>query len=153
MKKVVLAALTASMLVLNAQATDLNFGLGIGVTGVSNPVVKAPIDIDGQFRIEPEVAIQSIDNGNGSNSTFSIGAGAYLLNKTSETTSLYYGGKLLLGDEGLSSQYSTELAGVFGFEYYMDPKVSIGGEASFGLGFGDVSGYATHTSVNLRYYF
>lgn len=152
MKKIIISTLVAATLAISAQAEDVSFGVGIGVTGVNGAVIKAPIDINKEFRIEPEIALGSVDYGFGSQSVYSIGSGFYLLNKTSEKTSLYYGGKAVFGDN-ISSEFSSEISAVFGFEYFMDPKVSLGAEASFGFGFGDVSGYSTNSSVNLRYYF
>ena len=154
MKKIIISTLAAVTLAVSAQAEDISFGLGIGVSGVNAAVIKAPINIGTEFRVEPEVALGSYDAGNGagSQSYYSIGSGFYLLNQTSEQTFIYYGGKAVFGDN-ISTNFSSEISGVFGFEYYMDPQVSIGAEASFGFGFGDQSGYTTDSSVNMRYYF
>ena len=152
MKKIIISTLAAATLMVSAQAEDVSFGMGMGVSGTNTAIVKAPINIGTEFRIEPEIALRSVDAGFGSNSSFSIGSGFYMLNKTSDKTQLYYGGKVIFGDN-VSTVFSSEIAAVIGFEYFMDPKVSLGAEASFGFGFGDVSGYSTDSSVNLRYYF
>jgi len=152
MKKIIISTLMVASLSLSGQAKDISFGMGIGVSGNSKTVIKAPIDLNGEYRIEPEIALVSVDDGSGSQNSYSVGSGFYILNKTSESTSLYYGGKAIFGDN-ISTDFSSEVSAVIGFEYFMDPKVSLGAEASFGFGFGDVSGYATDSSVNLRYYF
>ena len=152
MKKIVVSTLIASTLVLSAQARDIKFGLGIGVSGTSEAIIKGSIDISKKYRIEPEIALVSVDTGAGDTSSYSIGSGFYMLDQTSDNTSLYYGGKAVFGDN-LSTQFSSEISAVIGFEYFMNTKVSLGAEASFGFGFGDVSGYATDSSVTLRYYF
>jgi len=152
MKKIIISTLTLTLFTLTLHAQDISFGAGVGVGGDSKSVLKLPIDIDGEYRVEPEIALMSVDEGAGSDSSYSLGSGFYMLHKSSENTSLYYGAKAIFGDN-LSTQFSTEISAVAGFEYFMDSQVSLGAEASFGFGFGDVSGYATDSSVNLRYYF
>ncbi|MDF1879964.1 hypothetical protein JHD50_01400 [Sulfurimonas sp. MAG313] len=153
MKNILMSGLIVLSLNVGAQAEGLTkIGLGVGVAGSNSALIKLPLDIDDTFRIEPEFALSSVDFGNGSNDSFSIGSGFYLLNKTSEKTSVYYGGKFVFGDTNTGSSGSV-LSAVGGFEYYLDTKVSLGAEVSFGIGFGSISGYSTNSSVNIRYYF
>ena len=166
MKKTVATLLIAGS-VLTLSAADINIGAGVALTSDGSSV-KIPIDISETLRVEPEVSFGYSSYKDNSDSEFGLLAGVYLMSQPSENINLYYGGKVGFVVASTTTKYDTDFGGsstktnsansfalipTAGFEYFIDPSVSIGGEAGFALGFGDVTTVGLTTQTSLRYYF
>lgn len=158
----ILASLLTTHTVMAAQNIDIGkYGVGLALTGASSTVIKAPIDLkveDLAVRVEPQFGYSYVETSASKTSAMNFGSGVYLQKELAEKTSLYYGGKLIIGAGNagftLDSSFSNELAGVIGGEYYIAEKFSVGAEASIGLGFGkDRAGLATNSQTIVRFYY
>jgi hypothetical protein len=90
-----------------------------------------------------------------------LGLGIFKLQQTNYTVRQYYGARMLkMKEEGVKKGYSysqneetaTRISGVFGFEYYLDQKISLGAEAEYYTG-GIEDSSGVNTSIKIRYYF
>ncbi len=114
-----------------------------GATGVfEGPQIYVPINVSPNLRIEPQFGYISAtdDDLHETDSAFTIGAGAFYVAPMGQQTNIYAGGRLALiwtKDEnhtggGLlvkTTQRATSLAPVFGGEYAVSPRFSVGAEA------------------------
>lgn len=164
MKKKVLTALASLLTAQTMMAQDINiekYGVGLALTGASSTVIKAPINLKVQhlsIKIEPQIGYAYTETSNTKSSALNLGSGIYLQKELADKTSLYYGGKFVMGAGNagftIDSSFSNELAGVIGGEYYIAEKFSVGAEASVGLGFGkDRGGLRTNSQTIVRFYY
>ena len=163
MKKHFVAVATMTLLLGSAaQADATKIGLGIDIVNPAEYALRMPIDLQDNLRIEPKFGISYQDNDDTSATGFKIGTFVGLLNPVNKNVSIYYGGFLEIGYANTS--YDNDLikdnsatqfgfGGAFGFEYYLDSHVSLGGEARVGIGFGDATSFGTDASALMRYYF
>ena len=128
---------------------DLKFGVGFSFATTS-PVIKVLVDISDTFRIEPELKINYSNNNDRFN--FGIGSGFYILEKFSDKTQVYAGGKVQLGDfTPLNSD--VVISGIAGLEYFLADELSLGGEIGYAVGVGGDFTMGTLSSANLKVYF
>lgn len=164
MKKRVLTALASLLTAQTMMAQDINiekYGVGLALTGASSTVIKTPIDLKVEelsIRVEPQIAYIYTETSNTKSSSLNLGSGVYLQKELAEKTSLYYGGKLIIGAGNagftIDSSFSNELAGVIGGEYFIAEKFSVGAEVSLGLGFGQYAGgLRTNSQTMVRFYY
>ncbi len=163
MKKHLLSVATMTLLLATtAQADTTKIGLGIDIVNPAEYALRMPIDLQDNLRIEPKFGISYHDNDDTKATGFKIGTIVGLLNPVSKNVSIYYGGFLEIGysdtdydNAAVKDNSATEFTfgGAFGFEYYLDARVSIGGEARVGIGFGDATEFGTDASALMRYYF
>jgi len=145
----------------NKIESDTSVGVGIAFNGGGTSVlqggsaIKVPVNLN-TIRIEPEFAWGYVDPDQGSSTnSFYLGSGVYLLNDMSNDINLYYGGKVgvrKIEFGGIDDTFF-ELGGIFGFEYFMQKQVSLGGEIGLLIDIGDDKALGTQTAVTLRYYF
>ncbi len=137
----------------------VSMGLGVGIAN-DQATIRIPMALEGNLRLEPEVRLGYLSNDDYSQSAVALGSGLYLQQNANSKVSIYYGGKALVeytsidydhGDSNDDTQLV--LGGVFGFEYHLDPKVSIGAEAGAYAGFGDNFILETRGEALLRYFF
>ncbi len=170
MIKKTLVGLALAATCITTASADPKIGVGMALTS-EDTTIRVPIDIDTQLRIEPEFSFGYVSGDNGfSNSSFGIGTGVYMLAQPEKSINMYFGGKIGFKNESTSSNTnnlvnainlaqtgnggsSFYLAPAAGFEYFLHPKVSLGGEASFTFGFGDFTNIGLTTATTLRYYF
>ncbi len=158
-KNIPLAALIATSLLFVSSNADMasKIGLGVGLSEGTS-VIRVPIKLNDNFRLEPEVGFSYSSKDSSTDTTFSMGTGAYLLSQLNSNTVAYYGGKARLVhtsyDYKTSDDSTTQLSlgGVFGFEHMLDTRVSIGGEAGAYIGVGDKTTINTNTQAILRFY-
>ena len=158
MKKIVHSVVVAAISLSTVAFADVKVGSGVALTS-NGSSVKVPLDINSKMRVEPEVAFGYKSDGDNSYTNFGLMAGVYLMSQPAKKINLFYGGKL--GFSVSSSKVGSvsnsdtivNLIPTAGFEYFLDPKVSVGGEAGFGFGFGDVTNIGLTTATTLRYYF
>lgn len=139
------------------------FGLGVSIA--DSIEILVPIKVAPNMRIEPTIAIATIDTDAGLDETnLTLGAGVFVQQRIAAPVEMYAGGRVRLGfvsvDDGTNDESGTDfdVAGAVGAEYYLVPKFSIGLEAN--LGFfslsdvsGDASGFYTRGLGLLRMYF
>jgi outer membrane scaffolding protein for murein synthesis (MipA/OmpV family) len=143
------------------QAENTRIGMGVGVSN-DTMTVRAPIDLTDTLRLEPEFGVSYYDHDD-SDTTMTdlmLGAGLYMTSTASKSIDVYYGGKAYIdytnidydGGDDVSST-NLIMGGVYGFEYHMDPSVTLGAEAGAYIGVGEDTSFRTKGEVLLRYYF
>jgi hypothetical protein len=158
MKKISTVLFLALLTTTNVVADMTKVGVGVGLNGGSGQVV-IPMDFDNQLRVEPEVGINYTSDDDISQTQISLKTGIYLMQEMNNKVNVYYGGKVGFLISNTENDYYTtnnntfELTPTAGFEYYLNPQVSIGGEVGFAFAFGDTTTIATVTTTSLRYYF
>jgi hypothetical protein len=165
MKKHLLSVATMTLLLGTVTQADTRVGMGLDIVNPAEYALRMPIDLQNNLRVEPKFGIQYNDNDNAKTTNFTIGTNIGLLNAVSKNVLINYGGFLEIGyantdydNNGINgikdvSDTVFTFGGMFGFEYFLEKHVSIGGEARVGIGFGDATVFGTKASALLRYYF
>ena len=162
-KKLLASTLILGVLSTTLVADGVKVGVGVALTA-NDATIRVPLDIASNLRIEPEVSYGYTSYDDGSSYIMGLGAGVYLMSQPASNVNLYYGAKmgfvvgstsydLPTGGSKSVSDNSFGIAPTAGFEYFLDPHVSLGGEVGFRLGFGDVTNVGLTTATTLRYYF
>jgi len=158
-KKILISSLLLASLSITSSASEENkLGLAVGLSSDST-TLRLPIDIQSDFRIEPEFGLSYSNGDDVSRTNLTIGSGFYVMKQPTSKTNLYLGGKALIDynsfdyDKGADdSTTQFKMGGVFGFEYLFDKSFSIGGEAGAYIGFGDTTTLNTQGVALLRFY-
>jgi len=158
--KTLSVAAVAAMLSSSAMADDQKYGVGVGVAGQNNALLRGVVNLDNDLRLEPFFAFGYQDADTTSNSNFQVGTSVEIVKAVSTNVSAYYGGYVGLATASVpngfgdtESSTSFNLGPVAGVEYAFDKQFTLGAEVKFDLGFGDVTTFGTSSSVLLRYYF
>jgi hypothetical protein len=178
-KTVGLAALGALSMG-SSQVLAAELGVGVSVQS-DDSIIYVPIDVNKSFRIEPSIRYlkNETDIGLGvdlESETLELAVGLFGLSEVSESIRIYYGGRLAYLDQ---ESDQTIFAGVIGgniiltsvdsdgyrisptlgFEYMINDRFSIGGEAEYffqdidrdGAGDSETSGTDTRLIVRFRF--
>jgi outer membrane protein with beta-barrel domain len=175
-KPLAAAALLAAAFPAAAQERpQLGFGIGIapfavpgsGAATVSRTVeLYVPIAPTPQLRLEPSFGISTDDQPGGGTDTrdFTLGFGAFVVNRVAPAVDMYMGGRLRLNFAKVSTPAASDtgtdlqIAAALGGEYYLVPRFSLGLEGELGLFqnsrvSGDNDGVFTTGIAFLRVYF
>ncbi len=140
---------------ISVYAESTKMGVGVGMTG-DTATIRVPLYLEENMRIEPYGSL-GYSSGDGATSRLELGAAIHMLQQVSPNVVTYYGVDGRIGyvnyDAIDDSDTSLSVGGVFGFEYYFDKQVSLGGEAGVYAGIGDNFTLNTRSQALLRYYF
>jgi hypothetical protein len=181
-KKAALAAL-AVLSTGSSQVLAAEFGIGVSVQS-DDSIIYAPIDVNKNFRIEPSIRYLKNESDVGlgvelESESLELAVGLFGLTEVSESIRVYYGGRLAYIDqESDQAIFSGILPGIpgntfvtsvdsdgyrisptLGFEYMINERFSIGGEAEYffqdidrdGSGDSETSGTDTRLIVRFRF--
>jgi hypothetical protein len=179
-KTTALAALVALAAGSMQAASAAEFGLGVSVQS-DDSIIYAPIDINKQFRVEPSIRYQKneFESGTGldlETETLELAVGLFGLTGVSESLRIYYGGRLAYIDQESDSLVNSIVGGnifaarstqeadgfrispTLGFEYLINDRFSIGGEAEYFFqdidgDSGDTESSGTDTRLIVRFKF
>lgn len=140
---------------------------GAGAAAVSRTVeLYVPIAVTPQLRLEPSLGIATDDQPGAGTDTrdFTLGLGAFIVNRFAPTADMYVGGRLRLNFAKVSNPAASDtgtdlqIAAALGGEYYFVPRFSLGLEGELGIFqnsrvSGDNSGVFTTGIAFLRVYF
>ena len=161
--KIKLAFLVLLATLATAKMYASPFGIGVAFGGTSSgsalsPASKimVPINIGTNFRLEPYVGYQSVDNGATDEDLFQIGTGVYFKHSLSVDVGIYYGASLgvVNFDDGVTDDTGFNIRPNLGLEYYFSDRFAIG--ADIGYTFFEVDtleANGTDSFANLRIYF
>lgn len=131
----------------SALANDTTGKTHIGISHDGNMIVIGH-DIQKNFRMEAFTSQYKQDTPK--DEFTSYGIGAFYTKSTGDKTSIY--GGLRFGHQKTEDDSGNIVMATFGFEYFLDSKVSLGAEASYyDRGLNDRKGI--DTSINIKYYF
>ena len=159
MKKKILGSLVACSLLTTAiyanedNNTSKKYGMGISI-GSSSNIVRLPIDMSNDMRLEPYIGFKFNDNDYGSSTNVQAGIALEKMYTIESNLKGYYGA--FLGVESYSGGETTTSAAlgpIIGAEYYLNDKFCIGAEVRINAILGDTTTVETDTSALIRYYF
>jgi hypothetical protein len=177
--RLALAAALLSLPLSAAAQQRPTIGLGVGISPFAVPSAHAgvvsrtveiyvPLAVGPTFRLEPSIGLATNDQPGGGVDTrdLTLGIGGFLVTRMAPTADMYAGARLKLNfarvEDGATGAENSgtdfQIAGAFGGEVYLVPRLSLGAEAELGLyqnsdASGDDSGWFTTGIAFLRVYF
>jgi hypothetical protein len=164
----------------SSQVLAAEFGVGVSVQS-DDSIIYAPIDINKKFRIEPSIRYlkNETDTGLGvdlESESLELAVGLFGLTEVSESIRIYFGGRLAYIDQESDQAIFSGLfpgnivvsrvdadgfriSPTLGFEYLINERFSVGGEAEYffqdidrdGAGDSETSGTDTRLIVRFRF--
>jgi len=180
------AASVAALVALSMGSSQIlaeECGIGLSVQS-DDSIIYAPIDFNKKFRVEPSIRYlkNETDTGVGvdiESETLELAVGLFGLSEVSESIRIYYGGRLAYIDQetdqaifsplfpavggnivvGRADADGFRISPTLGFEYMINDRFSIGGEAEYFFqdidreGGGDTETSGTDTRLIVRFRF
>ena len=115
-----------------------------------------PIDIQSNFRLEPEIGIAAMSVNERTTRTLHLGLGVFRVHRASDGMILYGGTRIgaNMFQERSNGYLDVSLAAVFGGEYALGSRFSLGAEGNAAARFGDgLRLYETRARFFARWYF
>jgi hypothetical protein len=140
-------SLIVSLGLAQAAAAETDAGIGVSIQS-DDSLIYVPIDFNKKFRLEPSVRFleEDFDLGSGIKAeaeSLELGLGLFGLGGIGEQLRFYYGGRLayvrtefdafdpFFGGISTERQEGYRISPTLGFEYLINDRLSIGGEAEY----------------------
>ena len=143
MKNAILVATLATVMSVQAQAAEVDAGVGISIES-DDSTIYIPIDIGDSVRIEPGVRYSETEIGSQLKAdVLDLSVGVFKLLPIRESIRLYFGGRLAYVQAEIVENYPDDLfdsntdedgyriSPTLGFEYQVTERFSVGGEAEW----------------------
>ena len=143
MKNAILIAGLATVMCVQAQAAEIDAGVGISIES-DDSTIYIPIDIGDSIRIEPGVRYSETEIGSQLKAdVLDLSVGVFKLLPIRESIRLYFGGRLAYVQAEIEQDYSDDvfdakseedgyrISPTLGFEYQVTERFSVGGEAEW----------------------
>ncbi len=143
MKNAILLATLATVMSVQAQAAEVDAGVGISIES-DDSTIYIPIDIGDSVRIEPGVRYSETEIGSQLKAdVLDLSVGVFKLLPIRESIRLYFGGRLAyvqaeleenhpeINFQSKSEDDGYRISPTLGFEYQVTERFSVGGEAEW----------------------